>query len=200
MPFIAFSQDRIDSELPKIEDTLASIKTAKGWIKNNIGKWVNLPNAIPSDNNAPWPCYEFVEYSLLKISFKNESYFCLIHKKRSEINFYILNFFIHRKMNSEDTLLRYNLNVLHSGQIYNGNRLKETLINEIFKKFEEPNSYNINETITIDLSVNKVKSYMRFFISGDYTISCGEEENPLEKKYFESPLINLRFFEALLSE
>jgi hypothetical protein len=199
-PFYLFAQDRTDSELPKITDTLATIKSAKGWMKNDVGKWVSKPNAIPtpySEINST--CIDFTEYSLFKLSYKSENYFCLIHKSKMKTSFWVFNYFEKTKINSADTLINLVFQPVCEGDIYNGTQTKSSLINEIFKEFENQNSLASSDNLKIDLAINNAKNYLRFFISTKYSSLCGEEENPFDKKYFETALSNLNFFEQLIS-
>ena len=199
-PFFAFSQERTDSELPKVIDTIATIKSAKGWMKNDIGKWVSKPNAIPSENSEyNLTCVEFIEYSLLKISYKNENYFCLIHKEKIETDFWVFNYFLKTKIASADTTISLVFQPVCEGNIYNTSNFKTSLINEIFKEFANENSLAQYDNLKIDVNLSKSKNYLRFFISNKYSSLCGEEENPFEKKYFETSLSNLNFFESLIS-
>lgn len=199
-PFFAFSQERTNSDLPKIIDTVATLKSAKGWMKNDIGKWVSKPNAIPVENSEyNFNCVDFVEYSLLKISYKNENYFCLIHKAQIETHFWVLTYFSKTKITSADTTINLVFQPICEGNIYNTSNFKTSLINEIFKEFAEENSIAQYDNLKIDINLSKSKNYLRFFISTKYSSLCGEEENPFEKKYFETSISNISFFEPLIS-
>jgi hypothetical protein len=199
-PFSLFAQDRSDSELPKITDTLATIKSAKGWMKNDVEKWVSKPNAIPTEySDINTTCVDFIEYRLFKLSYKGESYFCLVHKSKMERSFWVFNYFQKTKINSADTVINLVFQPVCEGDIYNGPQTKASLINEIYKEFENQNSLGSSDNLKIDLAINKAKNYLRFFISTKYSSLCGEEENPFDKKYFETTLSNFTFFEPLIS-
>lgn len=200
LPCLAFSQERVDSELPKIVDTLSTIKTATGWMKNDIGKWVNKPNAIPyeySDFNST--CIDFTEYQLLKMSYKDDNYFCIIHKSKMETKFFLFTYFTTEKIKLSDTTINLQFQPICEGSVYGTVRLKPSLINEIYKEFQNESSLAQYDNLQIDISINKAKNYLRFFISNKYSSLCGEEENPLEKRYFETSLSNFSFFQPLIS-
>jgi hypothetical protein len=200
IPFWGMSQDRDDSELPKIIDTISTIKNAKGWMKNDIGKWVSKQNAIPSENSDyNFTCADFIEYTLLKISFKNENYFCLLHKSKMETNFWVFDYFPKTIIKSIDTTVILVFQPTCEGNIYDVSNFKKSLINEIFKEFANENSIAPYDKLNIDLTFNKAKNYLRFFISGNYSSLCGKEENSFEKKYYETVITNLNFFEPLIS-
>jgi hypothetical protein len=200
LSIISFSQERVNSELPKIIDTLSTIKKATGWMKNDIGKWVSKPNEIPSEySDINLSCVDFTEYSLLKISYKDENYFCIIHKSKTETRFLLFNYFEATKTNLSDTTLNLLFQPICEGYTLNSARLKSSLINEIYKEFQNENSLAQYDNIQIGVSVNKTKSYLRFFIYNKYSSSCGEEEIPFEKRYFETSLSNLSFFQPLIT-
>lgn len=200
IPFFGFSQERTDSELPKIIDTISTIKSAKGWMKNDIGKWISKQNAIPSENSDyNFTCADFTEYTLLKISFKNENYFCLLHKSRMETNFWVFDYFPGTKITSNDSTINLILQPVCEGNIYDISNFKKSLVNEIFKEFANENSIAQYDKLNIDFTFNKTKNYLRFYISGELSSNCGEEENPFEKKYYETSMSNLNFFLPLIS-
>lgn len=199
-PFFAFSQDRVDNELPKIVDTIASIKKATGWMKNDVGKWVSKSNAIPSEySDINTNCIEFLEFQLLKVVYKNEFYFCLINKSKSAINFYLLNFFNAEKIQLADTTINLHFKPICKGVIYAKTNLVKSLINEIYKEFNDENSFAEYDELQINFSISKTKNYLRFFITDKYSSLCGSEETPLEKKYFETTINNFSFFNQLIT-
>lgn len=196
----SFSQERVDSELPKIVDTISTIKKATGWIKNDVGKWISKPNAIlyeSSDLNSN--CIDFIEYSLLKISYKNENYFCIIHKSNIKTDFILFDYFISPKINLFDTMITLSFKPVCEGYSANSIKLKRSLINEIYKEFQSESSLAQYDNLQINISINKTKGFLRFFISSQNTILCGDEENSFEKRYFETSLSNLPFFQSLIT-
>ena len=155
-PFFAFSQERVNSELPKIIDTIASLESAKGWMKNDIGKWVSKPNAIPSKNSEiDLPCNDFVEYSILKISYKEELYFCLLQVTKNDSKFWLFNDFLPTKIDA-DTSLSSVYQPIYKGDFYSASNLNTSLVNEIFKKFEDKESLTEMNKLNIDLVINKI--------------------------------------------
>jgi len=169
-------------------------------MKNDIGKWVNKPNAIPyeySDFNST--CIDFTEYQLLKMSYKDDNYFCIIHKSKMETKFFLFTYFTTEKIKLSDTTINLQFQPICEGSVYGTVRLKPSLINEIYKEFQNESSLAQYDNLQIDISINKAKNYLRFFISNKYSSLCGEEENPLEKRYFETSLSNFSFFQPLIS-
>lgn len=200
LPITSFSQERVNSELPKIIDTLSTIKKATGWMKNDIGKWVSKPNEISSEySEINLSCIDFTEYSLLKITYREDNYFCIIHRSKTETRFFLFNYFEAPKINLPDTTLSLLFQPTCEGHTLNSARLKSSLVNEIYKEFQNENSLAQYDNIQIDVSVNKSKNYLRFYISNKYSSSCGEEENPFEKRYFETSLSNISFFQPLIT-
>jgi hypothetical protein len=53
--------------------------------------------------------------------------------------------------------------------------------------------------LSIDLKIDKTKKYIRFFISDEYFSWCVEDDKSLEKRYFETTISSLFFFENLVS-
>jgi hypothetical protein len=200
LPSITFSQDRIDSDLPKIIDTLSSITTATGWMKNEIGKWVSKPNAIPgkySDLNSN--CVEFIEYQLLKVSYYEENYFCIIHKTKNETNYFLINYFKTGKIDLADTTFFFGFKPLYEGSIRSPIKLKQALINCIAKNIQNESSLAKNDYMQIYLSINREKNYLRFLISTRFSLDCSNDESTNGYKYFETKISNLSFFEHLIS-
>lgn len=167
--FCAFSQQRIDEDLPVISQTTSKLTTALGWLKNSSGQWLSRKNKIIQDlgeNTIGLENYEkyslgeanFIYFELKKVNINNVSYDMLVKKYRSGYYTYPN---IQRDWNKENVCSYY---VFKSDIVKEMKEAKADTLNTIYLdvKYTGYISFvtdktNINDAISKDIA-KKIKS------------------------------------------
>lgn len=199
LSFRANGQDLAKIELPRITDTIASIQSAKGWIKNETGDWISKDNAILyKERDIKYNCIDFIEYSLLKIGYKNKRYFCLLRKAKGRDYFWIFDYF--EKYNSQlnDTNVCSKFKITANRTIYSVMKNQTDFINEFYQSFVDDDFLYEVDDLFLSIIINKSKNSIRFLFFDKYTDKCGDDINSIDKTYFETDLKDLPFFQNLI--
>ena len=213
-PLWSFSQDRSNDELPKIVDNIAKIKTATGWVKNDVGKWISKQNSIPdshtstaSGSSNSSDIDNFVEYTLLKISYKGKNYFCLLHKSLpkhardgmyNSYRFSVFDYFDDAKVAFTDTLVTMEFTIICNDDLVSSVEKPLSKTKLLEKIYQAINAGQLHyDELMLSSNFNKSKNYIRFFIDESYTKEIPIDNPPKEVKddgnwvnYFETNFNN----------
>ncbi len=79
-PMLTVAQERVDEKSPDVK-VIATLNSLVGWTKNDLGKWLSFPNALPAyeHENAQFSLGMdlLLKIGLAEIKIKNMNYLCM---------------------------------------------------------------------------------------------------------------------------